>query len=90
MHKTVMLLATQAITLGLFAGVAQAKQFRLPEATIAEIHAAMKSGNLTCRTLVQQYLNRIEAYDKKGPALNSIIMMNPKALAMSNGSDLRI
>lgn len=82
-------LATQAMTLGLFAGAAQAKQFRLPEATIADIHAAMKSGNLTCRTLVQQYLNRIEAYDKKGPALNSIIMMNPKALAMADELDAK-
>jgi hypothetical protein len=47
------------------------------EATIADIHAAIRSKVLTCRQLVQTYLDRIEAYDKKGPALNAIIVVNP-------------
>ena len=42
--------------------------FEVEEATIADIHAAMKAGRLTCRALVEQYLRRIEAYDKNGPA----------------------
>lgn len=58
----------------------QAGPFRLLEATIEDIHNAYKSGQLTCRQLVQLYLDRIEAYDKKGPAINSIITVNPKAL----------
>jgi len=43
--------------------------FRTDEATIADIQAALKARTLTCRALVQMYLDRIEAYDKKGPAL---------------------
>jgi len=50
------------------------------EATIADIHSAYKAGDLTSRQLVQMYLDRIEAYDKKGPAINAIITVNPKAL----------
>src|SRR5262249_54993352 len=53
---------------------------RYEEATIADIHAAFKAKTLTCRTLVQMYLDRIEAYDKKGPALNAIVVTNPEAL----------
>lgn len=61
-------------------GSSQSKSFRLEEATIDEIHAAYKAKQLTSRQLVQLYLDRIEAYDKKGPALHSIITVNPKAL----------
>jgi hypothetical protein len=39
--------------------------FRYEEATIADIHAALKAKTLTCRALVQMYLDRIEAYDRK-------------------------
>jgi amidase len=54
--------------------------FDILEATIDSIHAAYKSGELSCRRLVQMYLDRVEAYDKKGPAINAIITLNPKAL----------
>ena len=53
--------------------------FRVEEATIADVHAAMKSGRLTCATLVDAYLRRIETYDKRGPALNAITVVNPAA-----------
>ena len=42
--------------------------FEVEEATIAQVHDAMKAGRLTCRELVGAYLKRIEAYDKNGPA----------------------
>jgi Asp-tRNA(Asn)/Glu-tRNA(Gln) amidotransferase A subunit family amidase len=58
----------------------KAEPFRVVEATIADIHNAYKAGVLTSRQLVQMYLDRIEAYDKKGPAINAIITVNPKAL----------
>ncbi len=45
--------------------------FNLVEATIDDIHNAYKSGQLTCRQVVQMYLDRIEAFDKKGPAINA-------------------
>ena len=53
--------------------------FEVEEATIAQVHDAMKAGRLTCRALVGQYLKRIEAYDKNGPAINSIVIVNPDA-----------
>ena len=53
----------------------------------ADIHAAYKAGTLTARQLVQTYLDRIDAYDKKGPAINSIISLNPKALEEADRLD---
>lgn len=61
-------------------GECQAAPFHLLEATVDSIHAAYKTGRLTARQLVQRYLDRIEAYDKKGPAINAVITVNPKAL----------
>lgn len=61
--------------------------FNVVETTIEEVHAAYKSGRLTSRQLVQLYLNRIEAYDKKGPALNTIITLNSKALEEADKLD---
>src|SRR3989475_9201543 len=65
----------------------EAKPFNSRETTIEEIHAAYKSGQLTARQLVQMYLERIEAYDQKGPAINSIITVNKKALEEADKLD---
>jgi amidase len=51
--------------------------FNVIEATIDSVHSAYRSGQLTARRLVQLYLERIEALDKKGPAINAIITINP-------------
>lgn len=69
-----------AITFASLAAHSQTRPFQIEEATIRQLHAEMRAGRLTCRALVQHYLDRIEAYDKKGPALNSIVMVNAKAL----------
>src|SRR5262245_1056173 len=61
--------------------------FNLVEATIDDIHTAYKSGQLTCRQLVQMYLDRIEAFDKKGPAINAVITTNSDALKEAEGLD---
>lgn len=66
---------------------AAAPAFRIEEATIADVHAAMKAGALTCHDLVAAYLARIEAYDKKGPAVNAIVLTNPNALAEADALD---
>src|SRR5437667_78824 len=58
----------------------QAQTFRLQETTIEAVQNAYKAGRLTAHQLVELYLKRIDAYDKKGPAINSIITINPKAL----------
>src|SRR5947207_11768668 len=61
--------------------LAAGPSFQVVETTIDDIHAAMKSGKLTARQLVQSYLDRINAFDKKGPAVNCIISLNPQAIA---------
>jgi amidase len=58
----------------------QPASFDVVEASIADIHAAMRAGRLTSLELVRAYLTRIEAYDKKGPSINAIIEINAKAL----------
>ena len=68
---------------------AQAPKVHLAEATIADIHAAFRGGDLTCRQLVQLYLERIQAYDKQGPALNALIAVNPKALEAAEALDTK-
>ena len=54
--------------------------FEVVETSIDQVHAAFKSGKLTSRQLVEAYLDRIAAYDQRGPKLNAIITLNPKAL----------
>ena len=61
--------------------------FHLLEATIEDVHNAYESGDLTSRQLVQLYLDRIEAYDKNGPNINSIITLNPQALEEADRLD---
>jgi len=65
----------------------QSKNFHLLEATIEDVHDAYKSGQLTAHQLVQLYLDRIEAYDKKGPELNAVISINPQALQEADRLD---
>jgi len=65
------------------------RRFSVEEATIATIHAEMKSGRLTCHALVAAYLRRIDAYDKKGPALNAIVEVNPSAIPEADDLDRR-
>ena len=66
-----------------------AAPFEVEEATIAQVHDAMKAGRLTCRALVDQYLQRIETYDKNGPAINAIVMVNPDARKEADELDRR-
>lgn len=61
--------------------------FEILETTIDNVQAAYQSGQLTARQLVQMYLDRIDAYDKKGPAINAIITLNPNALEEAESLD---
>lgn len=63
--------------------------FQVEEATIAQVHAAMQAGRLTCHQLVDDYLRRIATYDKNGPAINAIIEVNPDALQEADDLDRR-
>src|SRR5207244_11304792 len=55
-------------------------RFQLVEATIDDVRTALASRQITCRALVEQYIKRIEAYDKSGPALNAIQTLNRRAV----------
>ena len=69
------------------ANCAPDSSFRLMETSIADIHKAMLAGTLTCHNLVQQYLDRIQAYDQKGPAVNSMLYVNPTSLKQADAFD---
>lgn len=78
--------ATAALAV-LGARTALAQPFDVIEATIPGVHAALAGGRLTCRQLVQAYLDRIAAYDREGPALHAIQTVNPRALAVADSLD---
>lgn len=59
----------------------------LMELTIAEAHEAMLAGTLTARALVEAYHERIDAYDRNGPTINALILVNPRALARADSLD---
>ena len=61
--------------------------FELNEATIDELQQKMQNGTYTAKSLAELYLKRIEAIDKKGPALNSVIEINPDALSIAENMD---
>ncbi|MCU1330153.1 MAG: gatA 6 [Bryobacterales bacterium] len=61
--------------------------FHIAEATVEDIHRALSTGQVTCRTLVALYLKRIQAYDHAGPALNTIQNVNPTALGEADRLD---
>jgi amidase len=69
------------------APTAPARPFDLEEATIADLQQRMQSGRETARSLVEKYLARIEALDRRGPALHSVIETNPDALSLADQLD---
>lgn len=61
--------------------------FELEETSISELQEKMASGKYSSEQITQLYLDRIEAIDKKGPLLNSVIELNPDALAIAKAMD---
>lgn len=61
--------------------------FELFEATIDELQRGIHSGRYTAHWITEQYIARIEAIDKHGPAINSMIKINPDALAIADDLD---
>ena len=53
--------------------------FELDELTIADLQAGQSSGKYSARSLAEKYLDRIDDIDKRGPAINSVIELNPDA-----------
>ena len=83
------LLLSAAVTL-LLLPEQRSGAFRIEETTIAQIHAAMKAGRLSCAALVDHYLARIDAHDKQGAALNAITVVNPDARKLAAELDRRM
>ncbi len=65
----------------------EVKPFELDEITVAELQAGMASGKFSARSITERYLARIEEIDKRGPAINSVIEVNPEAVAIADALD---
>jgi amidase len=61
--------------------------FKLNEITVAELQEKMKNGEYSSRAVTEMYLKRIEMIDKSGPAINSVIEINPDALGIADAMD---
>src|ERR1041385_4306344 len=61
--------------------------FELDEITISDLQAGMTSGRFTAHSITEKYLARIDEIDKRGPAINSVIEVNPEALAIADALD---
>ena len=83
-NKILLILTSTALTL-------TARADNVPtthnEATIGQLQAEMASGKLTSKDLTREYIARILALDQGGPGVNSIIELNPDALAMAENAD---
>jgi len=79
--KTVLALLLCALS------IAQAQSFEVAEASIADQQRAMAEGRVSSQALVRAYLDRIAAFDQRGPRLNAIITLNPKALQEAEALD---
>src|SRR5579884_3763675 len=64
-----------------------APAFDLEEITLRELQDGLRSGRFTSRKLTEAYLARIDAIDKRGPAINALIELNPDALAIADEMD---
>jgi Asp-tRNA(Asn)/Glu-tRNA(Gln) amidotransferase A subunit family amidase len=73
-----------------FGAASTANALAIEEATIADIHAAYREGRMTVQQVVEAHLNRIDAYDKRGPLINSLITINPKAIEEAKEMDAKL
>ena len=61
--------------------------FALEEATIEQLQKGYQNGEYSIQEITQQYLDRIEAVDKNGPSINSVMQINPDALSIAKQLD---
>lgn len=76
-----------AVALVAAAPAASAQDLTLSEATIADLNGAFDAGTLSSEELVRMYLARIDAYDQRGPALNTVLWLNEGALERARALD---
>lgn len=61
--------------------------FSLNEITIDQLQEMIQNGKATSRSITKAYLDRIAAFDKKGPAINAVIEINPDAMLIAQQMD---
>lgn len=83
----VLRLSTLLLSLLGVAAASAATELKLTEASIPQLSKAMDAGTLSSEQLVQAYLGRIDAYDQQGPALNTVMLLNPNALTRARELD---
>jgi amidase len=66
---------------------AEVPSFEFDEITMADLQDGMKSGKYTARSIAEKFLARIDQIDKRGPAINAVIEVNPDALAIAEALD---
>src|SRR5512132_3032684 len=88
-RRTVALSTLALLTLPFASSAAQKRAFDVKEASIADIQRAIRTRAVTCHDLVRRYLARIDAYDKKGPAINALVVINADALKTADSLDAR-
>jgi amidase len=86
MRKTVVLAAACAVAVVRAQSPAPSR-IDLEELSIAELQQRMQTGQETARSIVQQYMARIDAVDRSGPALHSVLELNPDALTIADARD---
>jgi amidase len=64
--------------------------FELDEITIAELQAGLTAGKYSARSIAEKYFARIDQIDKHGPAINSVIEVNPDALSIAESLDAEL
>lgn len=69
------------------AAAAAVAAFELDEISISDLQDGMRSGKYTARSIAEKYLTRIDSIDKQGPAINTVIEINPDALALADAMD---
>jgi amidase len=79
--------ASAAAAVALSAQTPPAATFDLEETTIAELQQRMASGRETSRSIAEKYLARIDAIDRRGPELRSVLEINPDARSIADAMD---
>lgn len=87
MHPNILIGITLSAAVIATNSVAQNTLFDVTEKSILDLQAAQSEGRVTSRELVTQYLARIRAYDRSGPSLNAMVVLNPRALQEADQLD---
>ena len=86
-HFLGLVAAGTAVALARPSRAAATDNIELEEITVGDLQEGMRAGRFTSRSIAEAYLQRIDAIDKRGPAINAILELNPDALAIAEERD---